>query len=242
MLLRFSLILVLTVTVSACTSERYTELMNASRDGNVGAIDRALERGLPVNQQSSQGKTALMFAASNGNVDAVSLLLEKGADLKLADQYGTTAIIIAATAGRTEVVKLLLQKGGDPLTKDSSGGSAIDNSTFYGHTDTVNTILATKPKLKPEHATELLMIAAGLCKDKIVTALLKFGVDPNTAGKKQRTALIAATAFNKPLCVQILLVHGAKKSLQDLDGETALDIAKDKGYPELVTLLEKPES
>jgi len=201
-----------------------------------------MDRGMPVNQQTSEGKSALMLAASNGHLDAVNLLLKRGADLTLSDNYGTTAIIISATAGNAEVVKALLAQGGDPVTKDSSGGSALDNATFYGQADSVNAILSTKPKLAPEHATELLLLASGLGRLEIVSALLKYGVDPNVSGKKQRTPLIAAAAFNQVEAARILLINGARLSLQDKQGHTALDIAKDKGHDEMIAFLQKPDA
>lgn len=233
-----AIILFILMLAGGCTSERYTELMNASRDGNIPAVIRVLERKeTNINQLSTQGKSALMFAASNGQLDTVKLLIERGADPLIKDNFGTTATIIAATTGSTEVVKLLLKHGGDPTTKDSSGGSALDNAVFYGHTETVKALLSATKKLSDENSAELLMVSAGLGRMGIVEALLDYGINPNIIGLKQRTALIAAVAFDQIEAVRLLLSRKANIALKDSEGKSAVDIAKEKGNKEIIQLL-----
>lgn len=223
--------------VSGCSSERYTELMNAAKDGNVAAVQHALERGVDVNERTSQGKRPLMLAASEGHVEVAKLLIQHGAEVDAADSYGTTALIVAATAGHHKVVALLLEQGADPTVQDSSGGSPLVNAAFFGRTESVRALLSNMPPLTKQDGEELLLLSAGLGHADIVDALITHGVDVNGRGLKSRTALMAAAAFNQVEVVRRLLKQGGDVRLTDDDGMTSLQVAEDKGNDEIAALL-----
>ena len=225
--------------LSACSGERYTELMNAARDGNNKAVMRAISGGAKVDQRTSQGKTALMLAAAKGHLDTVKLLIENGADVNLEDGYGTSPIIVAATANKYQVIEELIKHGANPSKRDSSGGSALDNAVFYGHKESVKALLQGTEKIEADQAAELLLMSAGLGHKEIVESLVNFGVDVNSRGKKQRTALIAATRFDRLKVVEYLLQHGADLSLRDADGNSALDIAKQRQQTDMIALFQR---
>lgn len=220
-----------------CSRESYTELMNAAKDGNAVAAKQIIERGADVNASTNKGKRALMMAASEGRTEVARLLIERGAEVDVADAYGTTALIVAATAGHTEVSALLLEHGANPTVRDSSGGSPLVNATFFGHAATVKLLLSKYSQLEKQDGEELLLLAAGLGHVEIVDALIDHGVSVNGRGLKQRTALMAATAFNKMDVVRLLLARGADKYAADEDGNTALAVAKEKGNDEIAALL-----
>lgn len=237
-MLRWSLFLfILSFGLSACSGERFTELMKASRDGNVDAVKRALDRGAEVDYQTQKGKTALMLAASNGHKNAAKLLIDHGAQINIKDNFGTTAIIVAATAGKTATAAYLAQQGGDPTQKDTSGGSALSNAAFFGHTETVKALLTFADNLPQSDAEELLMIACGLGNVDTVKVLLEHGISVNARGIKQRTAIMAAAAFNKMEVAKLLLNKGADATLKDEDGLNAFDIANENKNTEIFTLL-----
>jgi ankyrin repeat protein len=211
--------------------------MKASRDGNIEAVKRAIDAGAEVDYSTEKGKTALMLAASNGHIDTVKLLLDYGAQIDRQDNFGTTAIIVAATANKTETAQFLAEQGADPTHKDSSGGSALSNATFFGHADTVKALLKHADDLQQNDAEELMMIACGLGHTDVAKALLKHGISPNARGIKQRTAIMAAAAFNKPEVTKLLLDNGADATLQDEDGFNAFDIANENDSEAVLTLL-----
>ncbi|MGD8569498.1 MAG: ankyrin repeat domain-containing protein [Gammaproteobacteria bacterium] len=238
-LLAFCCILLIALSLlTACSGERYTALMNAARNGDSEAVSRMLDLGANINEKTTKGKTALMLAAAGGYTDTVKLLVERGADVKTRDNYDTTALIAAATSGHPDAAVILLKHGADPTFKDTSGGSALSNATFFGHTETVIAMLDNMPELPPDVGNELLMLAAGLGHQQIATALLKKGVSPNATGIKQRSALMAAVAFDKVELVKLLLERGADINARDEDGATALQVAEDKGSKqEIIELL-----
>lgn len=230
------------VLLSACSREYPTELMNASKDGNLAAVQAVMERGAKVDEHSNKGKRALMFAASEGHLDVAQWLIDQGADVNVVDNYGTTALIVAATAGHHEVVKLLLEHGANTQVRDDSGGAPLVNSVYFGHTETVKLLLGVYSKkgavpLEKRDGEELLMLASGLGHVEIVRLMVTSGISANGRGLKQRTPLMAAAAFDRVEVAKVLLAHGADPQARDDDGKTAQVVADDKGSDKVTALL-----
>lgn len=230
------------VLLSACSREYPTELMNASKDGNLAAVKAAVERGAKVAEYSNKGKRALMFAASEGHLEVAQWLIDQGADVNVADNYGTTALIVAATAGHHEVVKLLLEHDAKIQVRDESGGAPLVNSVYFGHTETVKYLLDAHAKkgatpLEKRDGEELLMLASGLGHVEIVRLMVTSGIDANGRGLKQRTPLMASAAFDRVEVARVLLEHGADPQARDDDGKTAQVVADDKGSDKVAALL-----
>jgi ankyrin repeat protein len=75
--------------------------------------------------------------------------------------------------------------------------------------------------------------------DLIVRDLIKAGGDPNMiSGEDEDTPLIIATSNGHEKTVKVLLANGADKELTNKFGDTALDIAEEKGKKEILELLE----
>jgi hypothetical protein len=88
---------------------------------------------------------------------------------------------------------------------------------------------------------EQLLMDAGSGSTNAITQLVAKGADVNRrAGKRQRTALIAAAAAGQRGSVELLLMLGARPDVTDGEGRTALDWALAKGHSNLVELLGKP--
>jgi len=72
---------------------------------------------------------------------------------------------------------------------------------------------------------------------KGIKRFISEGEDVNLQDEWGWTALITATFCNDPAIVKLLLRAGAKLDLQNNEGKTALDIAKEYDYQEIVELL-----
>ncbi len=70
-----------------------------------------LERGAAVDSRSAEGATSLMNAVQAGNVEQTTFLLDHGADPNAADLRGFTALHRAAEMGKLPLVELLLARG-----------------------------------------------------------------------------------------------------------------------------------
>jgi len=73
-----------------------------------------------------------------------------------------------------------------------------------------------------------------------VHAYLELGADPNAFDKNGGPALHWAIASASLAIVQLLLDRGARTDATDRQGTTAADLARQRGHPDLIELLEKP--
>ena len=83
-----------------------------------------------------------------------------------------------------------------------------------------------------------LHIAAQEGQIEIIELLLKLGANINHIGENGRTPLHAAVAFKEPKATRTLLENNADITIKDKQGYHPISLAQEKGYQEIVTLLE----
>jgi ankyrin repeat protein len=74
---------------------------------------------------------------------------------------------------------------------------------------------------------------------RMVSSMLKVGVNINAKNIQGITPLMAAAEQGRGEIVQFLLDHGADMAQTNVDGETASDIAAAAGHQDIVTLLQQ---
>jgi ankyrin repeat protein len=94
------------------------QLLEAALNGNLQAIEKAIENGFDVETTDDQKHTVLMMAAYNGHSNIVQLVLDKGASVDHRDIMNRTALMYASTGPFNETVTLLLDAGADPNLVD----------------------------------------------------------------------------------------------------------------------------
>ncbi|TBR13567.1 MAG: hypothetical protein EPO46_02415 [Lysobacter sp.] len=90
---------------------RAADVPAAAIAGDVDAVRRLLDLGLPVDAVDRQGCSALLRAAGGGHSTVVDLLLERGADPGLAAQSGATPLSAAVSMRHVEIVDRLVRAG-----------------------------------------------------------------------------------------------------------------------------------
>jgi ankyrin repeat protein len=225
------------ILFTACTGEQYSELMSAASIGDTEGVLRIIARGSDVNERTRQGKTPLLLAARTGHTETVKTLILKGADINAQDANGTTPLIAAATYDYTDTVRILIEKGANPNIRDNNNGTALINAVFFNYRDTVNEILKTKSDIAKDDLEEAFLLASGLGNTKIVSDMLKLGIDVNAKGHNDRTPLMAAINFDHADTVKVLLDGGATLNTKDSNGHTPLSLALDQGNDEIIKML-----
>lgn len=107
--------------------------INASEEGNTGAVILFLSAGMDVDTCDERLWTPLMISAFNGNKDMAEQLIRSGADVHHKDSAGYTPLHWAAFNGYIKVAELLLDKRADVNARSKHGWTALLQAATRGH-------------------------------------------------------------------------------------------------------------
>jgi ankyrin repeat protein len=227
-----------------------TPVMVAARSGYPEVVELLAAKGANLNAHGTRGQTALMWAAAQQHPAVVKVLLAHPADVRLKSDVwnevmavpphgylpynkaiphgGETALMFAVRVGDLESTNLLVAAGADVNDADAWGVTATSLAAHSGFTDIALFLLdkGANPNLA-ECGFSPLHEAVMRRDEKLVTALLEHGADPNVTLKTwtptRRSSddfnfepqLVGATPywlaarFDEPNIMGILVKHGA---------------------------------
>ena len=116
-------------------------LINAARQGDLGALRELIAGGADVNVQDEKGYTPLIIACYNGQLEAARLLLDSGADVDAQDFGGNTALMGVCFKGYPDIAELLIQRGASLDMQHGNGGTALMFATMFGRNELVKVVL-----------------------------------------------------------------------------------------------------
>ena len=209
-------IFLLLISCSICYSQDFDKLANAVVDKDLNTLDSLLQTGIDINiTEEDRGATVLLIASSFKDYeDIVSHLISMGADVNFRGKDGRTPLIWAA-GNSLETTKILLENGADVNANGNDGMTAFIQSTFG--------ILSKKV------STE------------VMDLLLENGADVNSALISKNaagwTALHFAVVNGDYDLVKYLLSNGANVNHTSDEGSTALSLARQEKYKEIISLL-----
>ena len=184
---------------------------NAAKQGNLEEVMRLIQEDTEiVDVHNENDDSALHLASFNGHVEVVSYLLDHGANIDKNGSYGGTALLNACGMGHLEVVELLLSRKADPTICNDFGWTPLMVASSDGHVDVVRCLV----------------------RNKAVRATI------DTQDDIGRTALWRASYGDRTETVKVLVEVGANPMVADRDGRTPLDMAKNEGHGECITILE----
>lgn len=191
--------------------------------------------------------TVLHIAAGTGHENIARLLLENGADINALGRGERTPLSTAASfEGHDTVALLLLEMGADPT---------IGNVLYKARencNDEVIVLLLKKLLQVSEAAPSMkswwsqdsfangklaLTLATSVGDDRMVEYLLEMGVDANTLGNNEDTALHRASSAGHERVVRVLLDGHAAVDSRDDTGWTPLLFAARFAFVDIVRLL-----
>ena len=230
-----------------------TPLYLASLYGYADVVDLLLSRGAKIEKGASwkNSDTPLHVASDKGYVDIVQLLVAKGADVNAKNTVGKTPLQYAAWRGRASVVDFLLAHGADLRIQDQRGRSALNHDqgsldSKEGYESVVRILISHGADVNNRTSDGFtpLMGAARIGDLSAAALLIDHGAVVNikcATGLSGYTPLHIATAGDHAQVVKLLVDHGADINATNDVGETALIIAKKKGYEEIVAILSSKE-
>ena len=192
---------------------RYDGLLAAAHRGDLATLDRLLAAGADLTQRDAQGRSAVHLAAFARQREVLRRLARAGADLGALEKDRYDAVTIAAVADDEETLHVLLELGASAkLVTSRYDGTALIAAAHLGHDGVVRQLIRAGAPL--DHVNNLHW-----------TAVIEAVVLGNGGARHQAT-------------LRALLEAGASVSLADRSGRTPLELARQRGYSEMVALLE----
>ena len=193
---------------------QYQGLHAAAHRGDTAKIERLAAAGANPNARDAHGRTPLHVAAFARQRGAIRALAKAGADLHLLENDRYDGVTIASVADDEDTLRVLLQLGASAkLTTSRYDGTALIAAAHLGHDGVVRQL-----------------IAAGAPLDQVNnlhwTAVIESIVLGNGGARHQAT-------------LKALIEAGANLQLTDRQGNTPLQLARSRGYGEMVKMLEK---
>ena len=192
----------------------YSGLHAAAARGDVPEIEKRVAAGENKETVDNRQRTPLHVAVYQKKHDAARALIRLGADPNKLEVDRYDVITIASVANDVPMLKLAIEGGGNPKAMTSRyDGTALIAAAHLGHVEVVRMLIAAKAPL--DHVNNLKW-----------TALIESIVLGD--GGKNHTETLRA-----------LVEAGADINITDGSGATPLRLARDRGYREMVAILEK---
>jgi ankyrin repeat protein len=200
-------------TLSAPPSSSARALIEAAERGDLPAVRAQIAGGADVDARDGAGRTALFLAAQRGHLEITRALLTAGADVNIADHAADTPYYAAALARHAELTGVLLDAGANRVGTRAYGGTPLIAISERGWVDVARAILA-RPDIPVDHVNNLGW-----------TALIE-------------AIILGRGGPDHQEIVRMLLAYGANPNIADGQGRSPLTLARERGYTEMVRMLE----
>ena len=193
----------------------FTPLMAAASEDEVEIARVLIDRGVDVNQLSSEnGWTALIEAADEGSFEVARLLIQNGAqvDLKGPNAY-RNALDMAASEGHADMIQLLLGSGAN-----KANSHALHLAANEGEADVVRLLLdeGFAVDARDEGGRTPLMHAASEGNTEVVRILLAAGADREAVDEQGFSAMIYAAEEGATPSLQVMTDGMAEAAIKHL--------------------------
>lgn len=189
------------------------ELIRLVESKNLKAVESALKAGQNVNTVDANKRSLLLIATINQDLPMAKLLVSYKANVNQQADNLDSPFLFAGATGQTEMLKLFLSNGARFDVFNRYYGSALIPACERGHVETVR-LLANTKGYPIDHVNRLGW-----------TALME-------------AIVLGDGTKNYQEIVQILKDAGSKMDIPDKDGITPLQHAKNRGFTEIVKIIE----
>jgi len=192
----------------------YEGLHRAAWHGDLPKLKSLISSGANLDARDARGRTPLHVATYARQREAVKLLAKAGANLDQLEDDRYDAVTIASVADDVTTLTLLLSLGANAgQTTSRYDGTALIAAAHLGHDEVVRRLIAAGAPL--DHVNNLHW-----------TAVIESIVLGNGGPRHQET-------------LRALIQAGANLQLADRQGNSPLQLAKSRGYKEMIAMLEK---
>lgn len=235
-----------------------TLLHLAARNNDGEIAQQLLHHGAAVGAKDCRGRTPLHVAASWGSTAVMAQLLRAGADPQACDAKGNTPLLLAFSNGMAAAAGLLLDSGapmdqlyggdklflrnGTPLTINNDQYTLLHAACKWGNLDMLRALLdaGTCVDQPCAYGSTPLWVACQHNREQLLEELLSRGADATIPDNDRWTPLHIACKHKCVKVVKRLLLLPEVLAAVDAansEGATALYLAAEAGYGEVVSLL-----
>jgi ankyrin repeat protein len=198
---------------SAADLRIYAGLHAAAAKGDAAEIERLAGAGENLDVQDANSRTPLHVAAFLGRREAARALLKRGANPNALDAQKYDIVTIVAVINDVPMLKIALAGGASARNITSPyDGTALIAAAHLGHAEIVRTLIAANAPL--DHVNNLGW-----------TALIE-------------SIVLGDGGRNHTETLDALVKAGANVNIPDRQGVTPLGHARQRGYAEMVRILE----
>ena len=192
------------------------------------------------------GYTGLFAAAARGDPTEIARLAKAGADTGARDGHGRTPLHVAAFAGERDAMRALVAAGVDPNALENDRYDIVTITAVANDLPTLKAALelgGSAKNVTSRYDGTALIAAAHLGHVEIVRELIRAGAPLDHVNNLGWTALIESIVLgdggkNHTDTLRALVDAGANVNIPDGSGSTPLRLARNRGYQEMVAILE----
>ncbi|UJP11441.1 ankyrin repeat domain-containing protein [Microbacterium sp. KUDC0406] len=199
------------MTSTQTADEQY---LTAAAAGDLDGVRAALADGADKNAVDEEEATAILHAARGGHLDVVRALISEGVDIDAQDQTCSNPFLFGCINDQLELVTIMAEAGADLKRLTRMGGNGLTPAAEKGHLEVVRYLL------------ENTRVNVNLTNNLGWTALIE-------------TIILGDGGPVRQQIVELLLAHGAKPGMPDPWGTSPADLARERGYDEIVAILER---
>lgn len=204
-------------TLPSTTTDADTRLLDAAAAGDLDQVRAAIADGADKNALDHEEATAILRAARGGHMDVVRALIDEGVDIDAQDQTCFNPFILGCITDDIELVRTMVEAGTDVKRLTRFGGNGLTPAAEKGHLDVVRYLL------------ENTRINVNLTNTLGWTALIETIILGDGGPVRQET-------------VALLLQHGAKPGMTDEWGVPPIELARTRGFTEIVQIFENHQA
>ena len=175
-------------------------------------------------------------AVLNNDVQSVTRLIARGADPDTANEKGEPALLLAAREGTTDLVRALVKGRANVNIRSPHGDTPIMLASLAGNLATVKVLREAGAQINHSGWTPL-QYAAFNGHNAIVEYLIAAGADLGLAAPNGLTPVMLAVLGNRTDTLKLLVSSGFDVDARNEKGESALDIARSKGFTDIEKIL-----
>lgn len=180
----------------------------------------------------------LYLAVQRGDLDQLERHIFWQTDINAMLPNGQYPLHVAADKGRFVMVKTLLKHGAAIDQSSQQGDSPLDLAILGGRTQVAELLLAQGAQLDPSGLL-LKAAAAGTTDRDVIRFLISRGADTEQRDSSGDTPLLIAIRQDNHRLATHLVNQGADINVTDRAGQSALSLARQLQFPELIRLLER---